>query len=310
VLGRPGGEQRVPVDVVEVLQWALRVTGPQVRHRARLSSELQPVPRVMATEVWLGRVFVNLLVNAAQAISPGAEEQNEVQVRCGTAPDGRVSVAVSDTGGGIPAERLDQLFTPYFTGARTPGAGAGLSLSVSHTLVTALGGEIRVRSVMGHGSTFEVLLPAIPGPQEAPALPEATPEPAPPLAAGAAAGRARLLVVDDEALVGRAIKRVLGRRYEVVTLDDPLEALRLVEAGERFDALLCDMMMPGMSGMDLHDRLKELAPALAERTIFLTGGAFTGAARQFLDAVANARVEKPFDARALESVVDAVLGKK
>ncbi len=296
LFNRPAGDPRAPVDVRELLQWALRVTGGQVRHRGRLSSDLQPVPRVMASEIGLGQVFVNLLAHAAHSLPAGAEDSNEVRVRCGLAPDGRVSVTVADTGGGISPEHLDRLFTPSFS-PRAAGAGAGMGLSVSHNLVTALGGELRARSKLGEGTTFEVLLP-VPERER----PEAPPQPA--------AGTARLLVVDDEPLVGRAIKRALGRKYDVVAMDDPQEAMRLLESGEPFDAVLCDLMMPGLNGMDFHERLRRFSPVLAERTVFLTGGAFSGPARRFLEAVKNARVEKPFDVRVLEGVVSEVLGKK
>lgn len=297
VFARPASNQQAPVDVREMLQWALRVTAHQVRARGRLSSDLQPTPKVLASEVWLGQVFINLVVNAAHALPPGAEARNEVRVRCGTAADGRVFTCVSDTGGGTTREALEKLFIPSVPWA--PGPGAGVGLSVCHTLVTAMGGELRAWSTQGQGTTFEVLLPV--------AAEEVQP-PGPPREVEAGAEpRTRVLVVDDEVLVGRAIKRVLSRKHAVVAVNDPFEALRLLEAGERFDLILCDVMMPGMSGAELYERLKARSPAAADRVVFLTGGAFTSAARQFLDSVANHRLEKPFDAKSLEALVDALL---
>jgi PAS domain S-box-containing protein len=299
VFDRPASEQRTPVDPREVLQWSLRVTANQVRARGRLLSDLKPTPRVLASEVWLGQVFIHLIVNAAHALPAGAEDRSEVRVRCGQAADGRVLVTVDDNGGGIAPEHLDKLFSP-FAASRAPGAGGGLGLSISYTLVTAMGGEIKVRSALGQGTTFEVLLPAAgdeADPAETPREPDAAPAP-----------RLKVLVIDDEVLVGRAIKRVLSRKREVTAVDDPHQALRLLESGERFDLVLCDVMMPGLSGAELYERLKARSPSTADRIVFLTGGAFTGAARQFLDSVPNRRLEKPFDAKTLEALVDAVLG--
>jgi CheY-like chemotaxis protein len=122
--------------------------------------------------------------------------------------------------------------------------------------------------------------------------------------------KARILVVDDEVLVGRAVQRVLGRKHQVEVTDDPRGALRRLEAGEAFDLVLCDMTMPGLSGAELHQRLQEVRPQLAERVVFLTGGAFTPEGRKLLEASANARVDKPFDARTLEQAVEAALAKK
>ncbi|HYV50152.1 MAG TPA: response regulator [Myxococcaceae bacterium] len=287
VFGRPASNQRAPVDVREVLRWALRATGNQVRVRGRLTSDLQAAPRVLASEVWLGQVFITLLTNAAQALPPGAEESNEVHVCCGPAPDGRVFVSVSDTGSGLGPDLA----------SGSPGAGPGLGLLVGHTAITAMGGELRVRRSPGRGTIFEVLLPA--------AGDEADPEPG--AGPGATARRRRVLVVDDEVLVGRAIKRVLSRKHEVTAIHDPNEALRLLERGEAFDLILCDVMMPGLSGAELYERLNARSPSTAERMVFLTGGAFTSAARQFLDSIPNRRLEKPFDAVALEALVDAIL---
>jgi len=300
VFARPAADQNLPVDVREVLQWALLVSANRVRARGRLVSDLQPTPKVLASEVWLGQVLISLLVNAGHALPSGLEGgKGEVRARCGAAADGRAFVSVSDTGAGLTREALEKLFTPLGTPGG-PGAGAGLGLAISHTLVTAMGGEMRAWSTQGQGTTFEVLLPPAPEEAEPPGSPEPAPEPG-------AGRRTRVLVIDDEVLVGRAIKRVLSRKHEVVAVSDPHEALHLLEGGEAFDLILCDVMMPGLSGAELYERLKARSPSTAERVVFLTGGAFTSAARQFLDSVSNRRLEKPFDARALEALVDALL---
>ncbi len=112
-----------------------------------------------------------------------------------------------------------------------------------------------------------------------------------------------VLVVDDEVILGRSVKRMLARDYEVAVATSAREALDLFAAGKRFDVILCDVMMPVMTGMDLFDELRRSIPDQAGRMVFVTGGAFTERARKFLDEVPNPRLEKPFDNAALRALV-------
>lgn len=117
--------------------------------------------------------------------------------------------------------------------------------------------------------------------------------------------RPRVLVLDDEPLVCASLHRLLSRRFEVVPQTSPLQALRLLRAGERFDAVLCDLMMPELSGPDFFDRLQQARPELASRVVFLTGGAFTDGTRAFLDRTENPRLQKPCDSAELVAVLSA-----
>jgi PAS domain S-box-containing protein len=292
-------EERERVDVRRVLQSAVALAQNEIRHRARLSMELLDVPPVLGSEHRLGQVFLNLLINAAQAIPEGAADANLVNAVTSVGDDGRVAVEITDTGVGIPEEILPRIFDPFFT-TKPVGVGTGLGLSIVHGIVSGLGGEIRVRSEPGQGSIFTVLLP--PAPPEAPA---AAPAPGPP-ARDLPGGTADVLVVDDEPLVGRAVSRILSPPHRVTLVAGGAEALARLSDG-RYDVVLCDLMMPGMSGMDLYDRLERTRPEVARRVVFLTGGAFTDAAREFLARVPNARLEKPFEPAVLRAAVAAVL---
>lgn len=115
--------------------------------------------------------------------------------------------------------------------------------------------------------------------------------------------------MDDEPLVGRAVQRILGARHEVVVETSGRAALARVERGEPFDLVLCDLMMPEMTGQDLVEALERTAPELAGRVAFLTGGAFTPAARDFLERAGRPRLDKPFEAEALERLVAGELGR-
>ncbi|MCP3144678.1 PAS domain S-box protein [Pyxidicoccus xibeiensis] len=282
------------VDVRQVLESTLNLATTEIRHRARLVKQFDEVPRVRANESRLGQVFLNLLVNAAQAIPGGTPERHEIRVATRVGTQNRVVVEVADTGMGIAAEHLSRLFDPFFT-TKEPGVGTGLGLSICHSLVASLGGEIHVESEPGRGSTFRVLLPAAPPEEKAPVVPT----PPPP----STEKRGRLLVVDDEPLVCTALGRTLRPHHDVTLSTRAQEALERIEAGERYDLVFCDLMMPGMSGMDFYSALQQRYPEQARRVVFLTGGAVTQQARAFLEAVPSPHLEKPFAGRELLSLV-------
>ncbi|HET8540214.1 MAG TPA: PAS domain S-box protein [Anaeromyxobacter sp.] len=294
---RPGDDVREALDVRAVLQSAVGLASNEIRHRAQLVVEPGDVPRVAASEHRLAQVLVNLLINAAQAIPEGRAQDNVVRAATSTAPDGRAVVEISDTGVGIAPELLPRIFDPFFT-TKPPGVGTGLGLSVCHGIVTQLGGEISVESTPGRGSTFRVALP--------PAGRVAAAAPLP--AASAAPRRARILVVDDEPLVGRAVARMLAAQHDVVVRVSARDALAELLGAGGYDLVLCDLMMPDMTGMELHARLAREAPALAGLLVFLTGGAFTPDARDFLARVPNVRLEKPISPEALRAAVASALG--
>ena len=129
-------------------------------------------------------------------------------------------------------------------------------------------------------------------------------QPEPPLLASPT-GHARILVVDDEPVVCSSLVRLLTREGTVLTVTSAREALKHIQFGQSFDVILCDLMMPGMDAPALYDELIQVAPAQAERMVFMTGGAFTARAREFLARVPNARVDKPFDVAALRALVRA-----
>jgi signal transduction histidine kinase len=292
----PDEERRGPVEVQRVLESSLRMAWNEIRHRARLVKEYGRVPLVDANEARLGQVFLNLVVNAAQAIPEGDAEHNVVRVVTERIADGRVSIAVSDTGTGIAPENLSRIFDAFFT-TKAIGVGTGLGLSICHRIVRGLGGEILVDSERGKGTTFRILLPPSSSALE-------TRRAAPAAAESGAGRRGRVLIVDDELMFARALARALGTEHHVEVAGSAGDALELVRRGERYDVIVCDLMMPQVTGMELHAELKLLAPDQLAGVVFMTGGAFTAGARAFLDRIPNERIEKPFDVQQLRAVVN------
>jgi CheY-like chemotaxis protein len=225
-------------------------------------------------------------VNAAQAMPEGRASGNKIRVVTKMGESGYVVVEVHDTGAGIPSEVLARIFDPFFT-TKPIGVGTGLGLALCHRMVTNLGGAIAVESEVGQGTVFRVTLPVAARDLRVTTLPPRMTE--------IHAQRARVLVVDDEVAIGRALQRTLGRHHDVVILTSGKEALARIASGERFDAIIADLMMPEVTGMELHHELSRIAPDQAKSMIFLTGGAFSETAREFLNRVRNPRLEKPFD---------------
>jgi signal transduction histidine kinase len=290
----PDEERRGPVEVQRVIESSLRMAWNEIRHRARLIKEYAPTPLVDANEARLGQVFLNLVVNAAQAIPEGDAEHNVVRVATGVDDAGRVRVEVRDSGAGIAPENLSRVFDAFFT-TKPIGVGTGLGLSICHRIVRNLGGEIAIESELGRGTTVSVLLPPSAG---------AVDEPSAAAPSAPAARRGRLLIVDDEVMFAKAVARSLASEHDVELATSAGEALALVRAGARFDVIVCDLMMPQMTGMELHAELARLAPEQAAGIVFVTGGAFTAGARAFLDAVPNQRIEKPFESQQLRAVLN------
>ncbi len=287
------------VELTRIVETAVNLAWNEIRHRAELVREIEHMPPVMGSETRYVQVLVNLLVNAAQAIPEGDAQHNRITIRTGAAGPDRVFVEIEDTGSGIAPDRLEHVFEPFWT-SKPKGVGTGLGLSICHGIVTSAGGEIRVtRSVPGEGTTFRLELPSAPyaehrptGRGSAAARPDAIP-----------LQRARILVVDDEPKLGSTLRLALGDRFEVEVVDSGRGAEKLLETDGAFDLVLCDLMMPEVSGMDLYERIRQLRPELAPRFVFMTGGAFTDRARDFLKEHRMRRIEKPFSLERVEELL-------
>jgi CheY-like chemotaxis protein len=268
----------------------------EIVHRARIVRELGEVPPVEANEARLGQVFLNLIVNAAQAIPEGDQRHHEVRIATHTDEAGNVVVEVGDTGVGIAADVLPKIFDPFFTSKR-PGEGIGLGLSISLGTVKSLGGDILVTSDPKQGTVFRVLLPSAKGWRAAHTTSQSEAAPV---------ERKRVLVIDDDWRVGAALERALCSVADVEATVDVGAVLNRLASGDRWDVILCDLLMPEISGMELYREALRVAPDAAACIVFMTAGAFTSKARAFLEGVRNPRLEKPLDMSQLRSLIARV----
>jgi PAS domain S-box-containing protein len=284
-----------PVHLSDPMEHALVMAQNELKYRARVVKDLLPVPAVRATEGKLAQVFLNLLVNAAHAIPEGHVADNEIRVRTWSEGDS-VCAEVSDTGCGIAPENRQRVFKPFFT-TKPSGRGSGLGLAISKNIIESLGGTIWFEARPERGTRFVIRLPRMQEPAASRAEQAAAPSPA-------ASARARVLVIDDEPAVRKTIRRILETQHDVVLADSGEAAKQILQQDRRFDLLLCDLMMPHISGMELHAWLNQIDPACAARMVFITGGVFTPGAAEYLERTSNLRLEKPIETKVLRDIVE------
>jgi PAS domain S-box-containing protein len=288
---------RVAVDLNDVVRHVLKVRRyslgtRNIEVREDLADDLPPV---LADRGNVEQVVLNLTVNAEQAMAEQSGERRLI-LRTRRTPGG-AALHVVDSGPGIPPQYLERVFDPFFT-TKAPGEGTGLGLSLVHNIVTEHGGAIHVDSQVGKGTAFRIELPRAPGEK-----------------AGAAEGTVaapkralRVLVVDDEVAVRRVSVRFLEHLGHVVeTASDGAEALELL-AQREYDVIVSDLRMPGLSGEEFLQRLREDERGLERRLIFVTGdAASTDAARVVADAGVPVLV-KPVRLQELGRVIEYAAG--
>jgi PAS domain S-box-containing protein len=308
---RPEGSGQTKVDLKAVLGSALCVTGNEIRHRAELvTSFADDVPAIEGDPQRLEQVFLNLLVNATHAL-PEGRPGNRITVSLSTdcRQERSAVVTVEDNGVGITPEILPRIFDPFFT-TKPVGVGTGLGLSICHSIVAAHRGSIEVESLPNVRTVFRVRLPldgadgvvGLQGLQEPQKIDRILELPAP----SDLPHRKRILIVDDEPSLADLIQRLLQERCHPEVAPSGRRALQIVaERGAQFfDVILCDLMMPGMTGMDLYAAVARQWPGLERRFIFMTGGAFTATAADFLSLARVPCIDKPFDVATLRAAVE------
>lgn len=287
------------LDPVRVVESAVNMAFVEIRHRARLEKALSPIPPVRANEARLGQVVLNLLLNSVHAMREGQQEKNSIRVATWSEDD-RACIEVSDNGPGIPPELVGRIFDPFFT-TKPRGVGTGLGLAMVHGVVTELGGTIAIDSRLGEGTRFVVRLPTAQALDERPLDPQDTGDLELP--------QGRLLVIDDDPLILGILRRTLAREGHTIEVEEGGQAaIDRLEKDADFDLILCDLLMPRMSGMDVHAWMRRRRPELADRVIFMSGGVSTESVGAFLGGLdAPVVIHKPFEVGALTKVVRKAL---
>ena len=287
------------VNLVATINQALRLVHNEIAHRAKIVQDLEDPGVVWGDAGQLTQVFVNLLLNAAHAIDAGRRENNTIRIEC-KMRSSTARVSVIDSGKGMSQEQLSKVFDPFFTTKRI-GEGTGLGLSICHNLVTQMGGTIELFSTAQVGTTATVALKRVRRPSCSPTTaPEA---PSPPVQIES---RLSVLLVDDEVGLAKALKRLVSKTHDVELAFNGLQALVAIFA-HPYDVIVCDVMMPDMTGIDLLERVRAFAPELEDRFIFITGGTFAKDVSVALEQHTHPCLTKPFGANELiEAIRNAV----
>lgn len=285
-------QRLTPVDVHYTIECAANMAFNEIKYRARLVKEFGEISNVLANEGHLSQVFLNLLINAVHAIEDGNAADNEIRIRTYQKGDD-VFIEVRDTGKGISPDNLDRIFDPFFT-TKNIGEGSGLGLTISRNIVVGYGGRIDVESTEGKGSNFVIRIP-IRTPRKQACREEKT-------AVAKHPTSGKILIIDDEVSVLEAMEEMLPN-HNVITASSGKKGMALTKLHSDFDLVLCDLMMPDISGMSFHKWLRTTYPHLADRLVFISGGATTPDTRVYLSQVDNLCIHKPFDPESLSKKV-------
>jgi PAS domain S-box-containing protein len=299
---RAGSKERTLVELNEIVRrtFALRsyyLTTLNITVNLELD---EANPKAWANGSEVQQLLLNLLINAEQALTT-VPSRRLITIRTMVAGDDGAELQVADTGPGIPAEIQEKIFDPFFT-TKPEGTGTGLGLSICYGIAHDHGGRISVYSVPGDGATFTIALP-----RDARTRQRSTPPPmAIPEEAREPDGALSVLLIDDEEGLRRAVVSFLKRRgMHIIAVEDGGDALRVLRR-ERFDVIVSDVRMPGMSGGEFLERLRREHPAMVKRLIFTTGDSFASDTSSLLRDSGVPALVKPYDFAKLEGVLRKV----
>ncbi|MGQ9586117.1 MAG: hybrid sensor histidine kinase/response regulator [Anaerolineae bacterium] len=279
--------ERRLVQVNTLVQQVLDLQAHKMRaENIEVVTQLDPaLPQTLADPYQLQQVLLNLITNAEQAMTE-AHGQGRLTLRTSALKEGRILITVADDGPGIPPEDMGRIFDPFFT-TKEVGRGTGLGLSICYGIVAEHGGRIWAQSRLGEGATFFVELPVVEETGEEVCQPIAR-RPGLPLRRG------RILVVDDEPLIRAMLDRFLTPLGHQVEQAESAEAAQERLRQGRYDAIFCDLKMPGMGGEGLYRWLQETDPSAAHRIVFITGDLLAKETATFIKEAKAPCLEKPF----------------
>jgi len=266
------------VSLAEEVALVAKMLAKTAEPRATVTIDVPDDLHVRASATRLRQVLLNLTLNAAQAIPPGAPDRNRIELRARGEGDDAV-LTITDTGSGIPPELMEKIFRPFFT-TKPVGVGTGLGLAVCRNLIRRLEGELHLESEVDEGTRVTVILPRAERPVREDERSQIR------------VRGARVLIIDDDRLVARALGRML-RRHEVEVAEGGRAGLEELAGDQDWDLVLCDLMMPEVDGRRVFEEVTARWPELLPNLVFMTGGAFTEDAQRFQQTVPNRFLDKP-----------------
>jgi PAS domain S-box-containing protein len=299
VFARQARPERTYVDVNEIINTTLELRAYSLQsHNIKVILQLDPdLPMTVADPGQLQQVFLNLIMNAETEVK-SIHGGGKLAIKTERTGD-TLRISFKDNGLGIAKENLERIFNPFFT-TRKVGQGTGLGLSVCHGIVSEHKGKIWVESQLGKGATFVVELPIVEDKRQ-------TDIPEPVVRETRKVNKARILVIDDETVIRQFVSQILAEEgHEVKAVESAEVALEEVDNKE-YRAIILDIKMPGMSGIELYQRFNEISPLLADKVVFMTGDTMGAATMAFLSKTKAPYIIKPFDATQLKEEINRIL---
>lgn len=309
---RTDTETPTAVDLNPIIDAAITMAEVSLTGKGTIHTKLLSRSPVVGVPAKLEQVVLNLLMNAIQSLD-GSNPDNSITVETTESVDGHIRLTITDNGVGLDSQLQERVFDPFFT-TKPRGMGTGLGLPICRRIVESFGGRIWL-TPLGVGTRATVELQNAHTGFDAQEShdskhPSSSSKSAPHSSAvstpRAPHTRPRVLIIDDESGVATMLARFLESTYEVKHTTGAREALNLLQESS-YDAILCDVMMPGMSGIELYEQLKVRAPGLDERVIFMTGGGLHPEVNAFLRAADRPKLEKPFDVRELKRLLQDLI---
>lgn len=301
-MARQQTAQFQPVDMNEVARTAIEVTGYALRS-ANIEVELKldaQLPNVCGDAAQLGQVLTNLIVNAEQALEE-REGPRRLTIETAHQPGSEnISIKVADNGPGVAQELRNRIFEPLFT-TKELGIGTGIGLALCHRIVETHNGEIALKSSPGDGAIFSIELPI----EDRHAQTQGQ------VASSEKVSRKlKVLIIDDELEVADLIEDILSAdRHHCAIANSGIEALEAIE-NARFDVIICDLRMPGLSGQELYGKISEKFPEYRNAIGFITGDTLSQKSRNFLRKVKRPFIEKPVTTEEVRELVKKIFEKR
>lgn len=285
------------INLNDIIEMSCNMIHNEIRHRATLIKDFGDLPWIAGHRRKLIQVISNLLMNAVHAIEEKGVERGHVKIKTKLIGD-QNHIIIEDDGTGMTQEVREKIFDPFFTTkSRDKGTGLGLSLCVE--MIRMHREEIHVHSEPQKGSQFETMIPRHTGLTVKPIQKS-------PQVVSTDQRQARVLLIDDESMLLKAMKRIMEPQHRVVLANSGKKALEIIREDAAFDVVLCDLMMPEMDGVVLYDEVRKIRPEFTKRFIFLTGGTFTDRTQKFAADTTNLFLEKPIEKEELFNAIHQI----